>query len=171
MVGPSANMVAWAAMHSHEIIIKDVRVFDGVGRVREHATVVIRDDRIAAIEETRSAKKTPAGARTVDGRGLTLLPGLIDCHVHLCLGAEPDVVQTIRDESPAFTLLKAAEYARRTLEAGFTTVRDLGFRDHGIFGLKQAIAAQLMPGPRIMAAGLAVCMTGGHARFIGRQAD
>jgi imidazolonepropionase-like amidohydrolase len=102
---------------------------------------------------------------------MTVLPGLIDCHVHLCLGGEPDVVRTIREESAGLTLLKASRFARRTLEAGFTTVRDLGFRDHGVFALKQAIEAHLLPGPRILASGLAICMTGGHARFIGREAD
>ncbi len=123
-----------------------------------------------AVGEDRSTP-VPRGSREVDVRGLTVLPGLIDCHVHLCLGGEADVVRTIRDEDPGFTLLKAATYARRTLEAGFTTVRDLGFRDHSVFALKQAIEAGLIPGPRILAAGLAVCMTGGHARFIGRQVD
>jgi imidazolonepropionase-like amidohydrolase len=102
---------------------------------------------------------------------LTLLPGLIDCHVHLCLGGEADVIATIRNEAPALTLLKAVRYARETLAAGFTTVRDLGARDHSILALKQAVAAGLTPGPRILAAGSVICMTGGHAAFIGRQAD
>ena len=100
-----------------------------------------------------------------------MLPGLIDCHVHLCLGAEPDVARAMREEDPATTLLKAARLARVTLEAGFTTVRDLGFRDHSIFALKRAIEAGHLAGPRIVAAGQVICMTGGHARFIGREAD
>jgi imidazolonepropionase-like amidohydrolase len=146
------------------------RVIDGCGQVRERASILIQGSRIMAVGEDRSTS-VPRRSREVDVRGLTVLPGLIDCHVHLCLGGEADVVRTIRDEDPGFTLLKAATYARRTLEAGFTTVRDLGFRDHSVFALKQAIEAGLTPGPRILAAGLAICMTGGHARFIGRQAD
>jgi len=102
---------------------------------------------------------------------MTVLPGLIDCHVHLCLGGDADVLRAIREEDPALTLLKATRAARTTLESGFTTVRDLGFRDHSIFSLRQAIQDGLLPGPRILAAGLVVCMTGGHARFIGREAD
>ncbi len=161
MKKPAANTV---------LSLRGVRLIDGRGQVRERATILIQGSRILAVGEDRSTP-VPRGSREVDVRGLTVLPGLIDCHVHLCLGAEADVVRTIRDEDPGFTLLKAATYARRTLEAGFTTVRDLGFRDHSVFALKQAIAAGLIPGPRILAAGLAICMTGGHARFIGRQAD
>src|SRR5919201_3050431 len=101
--------------------LQKVRVIDGRGGVHERATVVIEDTRILSLDATGRAPLPPA-ARKVDLGGMTLLPGLIDCHVHLCLGAEPDVVQTIRDESPSLTLLKAAEFARRTLEAGFTTV-------------------------------------------------
>jgi imidazolonepropionase-like amidohydrolase len=109
--------------------------------------------------------------RRIDGRGLTVLPGLIDCHVHLCLGAEPDVVKAIEDETPAETLLKAARSAGETLKAGVTTVRDVGSRDHSIFTLKQAINKGLTPGPRIIGAGLAICMIGGHARFIGQEVE
>ena len=96
---------------------------------------------------------------------------LIDCHVHLCLGAEPDVVDAIAKEAPALTLLKSSRAARQTLEAGFTTVRDVGSRDHSIFTLQRAIEGGLVPGPRIVGAGLAICMIGGHARFIGQEVE
>jgi imidazolonepropionase-like amidohydrolase len=96
---------------------------------------------------------------------------LIDCHVHLCLGAEPDVVDAIAKETPALTLLKSSRAAQQTLEAGFTTVRDVGSRDHSIFTLQRAIDTGLVPGPRIVAAGLAICMIGGHARFIGQEVE
>lgn len=152
------------------VAIRQVRIIDGLGRVIERGAVLIDGDRIAAAGSDRQVS-VPRGAAIVDGRGLTLLPGLIDCHVHLCLGGEADVVAAIRNESPAMTLLKAARFARQTLAAGFTTVRDVGARDHTIFALKQAVAEGLMPGPRIHAAGLVICMTGGHAAFIGRQAD
>ncbi|TAJ31522.1 MAG: amidohydrolase family protein [Nitrospirae bacterium] len=152
------------------IALRQARVIDGRGRTLERATILIQDGRIAAVGMERQVS-VPRGAVTIDARGMTVLPGLIDCHVHLCLGADPDVVRAIREEDQALTLLKAARFARLTLEAGFTTVRDLGARDHGIFALQQAIGAGIAPGPRILAAGLAICMTGGHARFIGRQAD
>ncbi len=152
------------------LVLRGVRVIDGLGHVRERGTILIQNDRIAEVGDARHVS-IPRGAIEVDARGMTVLPGLIDCHVHLCLGGEPDVVKTTQAEDPALTLLKAASSARRTLEAGFTTVRDLGFRNHAIFALKKAIETGLLPGPRIQAAGLAICMTGGHARFIGREAD
>ena len=147
-----------------------VRVADGLGRTLPRATVIVKGDRIAAVDDARRLA-APRGAVRIDGRGLTLLPGLMDCHVHLCLGGDADVVQTLQQEDPALTLLKAARYARQTLEAGFTTVRDVGFRDHSIFQLKRAIESGLLPGPRIAAAGRVICMTNGHARFIGQEAD
>lgn len=151
-------------------VIRHARVIDGRGRARERATLVIQEDRITAVGDERSVPR-PRGAVKIDARGMTVLPGLIDCHVHLCLGGDADVTRTIREEDPALTLLKAARFARATLEAGFTTVRDVGFRDHSVFALRQAIAAGILPGPRILAAGLVICQTGGHARFIGREAD
>jgi len=152
------------------LAIRGARIIDGRGQVIERGTILLKKDRIAAVGTDREVR-VRRGTKLVDGRGLTALPGLIDCHVHLCLGGEADVVGTVRDEDAALTLLKAARFARLTLAAGFTTVRDLGARDHAIFSLKQAVSMGLTPGPRILAAGLAVCMTGGHARFIGRQAD
>lgn len=152
------------------IAIHHVRLIDGTGQAIEPATVIVRDQRIAAIGLSRTVS-IPRGATLINGRGLTVLPGLIDCHVHLCLGAEPDVVKAIGKETPAETLLKAARLARQTLEAGVTTVRDVGSRDHAIFALKGAIDKGLTPGPRIVGAGLAVCMIGGHARFIGQEVE
>jgi imidazolonepropionase-like amidohydrolase len=152
------------------IAIRSVRVIDGTGQTIERATVVIRGTTIAAVGSGRDLS-IPLGATKIDGRGLTLLPGLIDCHVHLCLGAEPDVIDAITKETPALTLLKSSRSARQTLEAGFTTVRDVGSRDHSIFALQQAIGDGLVPGPRIVGAGLAICMIGGHARFIGQEVE
>jgi imidazolonepropionase-like amidohydrolase len=152
------------------IALRKVHLIDGRGGAHDRMTVLIQGNRIAAVGPDREIS-VPQGADTPDVRGMTVLPGLIDCHVHLCLGAEADVVHTIEHDPPALTTLKASQFARCTLEAGFTTVRDVGCRDHSIFALKRAIAEGLLPGPRISAAGLAICMTGGHARFIGREAD
>lgn len=150
------------------IAIHHVRLVDGTGRTMERATVIVRTGRILGVGPSRLLS-VPRNAHRIDGRGLTVLPGLIDCHVHLCLGAEPDVVAAIEQDSPSLTLLKAARAARQTLEAGITTVRDVGSRDHSIFALQHAIDSGLLPGPRIVGSGLAICMIGGHARFIGRE--
>jgi imidazolonepropionase-like amidohydrolase len=151
------------------VAIRQIRILDGLGHRLERGTLVIEGTRILAVGPDVSIR-IPKNAHRIDGRGLTVLPGLIDCHVHFCLGAEADVVAALERESSSVTLLKAAELARRTLHAGFTTVRDVGFRDHAVFALKQAIENGMTPGPRILAAGLAICMPGGHARFIGREA-
>ena len=150
------------------IAIHHVRLIDGSGQAIEPATVIVRNSKIAAAGPSRTVS-IPRGAARINGRGLTVLPGLIDCHVHLCLGAEPDVVKAVEEETPAETLLKAARSAQHTLAAGVTTVRDVGSRDHSIFALKQAIDKGIIPGPRIIGAGRAICMIGGHARFIGQE--
>ena len=152
------------------IAIYHARLIDGTGAVHERATLVVRGSKISAVGPSRTLT-IPKGARRINGRGLTILPGLIDCHVHLCLGGEADVVGALESEHPSLTLLKSASYAKATLNAGFTTVRDVGARDHSIFALKQAVDSGLLPGPRIIGAGLAICMIGGHARFIGQEVE
>jgi imidazolonepropionase-like amidohydrolase len=152
------------------IAIHHVRLIDGTGAVLDHATLLVRSTKILAIGPSKEVR-IPKGTVRIDGRGLTIIPGLIDCHVHLCLGGEPDVVGALESEQPSYTLLKSAKHATATINAGFTTVRDVGSRDHSIFTLKQAIEAGLMPGPRIVGAGRAICMIGGHARFIGQEVE
>jgi imidazolonepropionase-like amidohydrolase len=170
--------MSWAASSSRfplenddvATAIHNTRLIDGNGQTIERATIIIRNETIHSIGPSRTVS-IPRGAIRIDGRELTVLPGLIDCHVHLCLGAEPDVVQAIEQETPTETLLKSSQMARQTLEAGITTVRDVGSRDHSIFALKRAIDKGLTVGPRIVGAGLAICMIGGHARFIGQEVE
>ncbi len=152
------------------IAIHHVRLIDGTGAVLERATLLVRGSKILAVGPSTEVR-IPKGAVRIDGRGLSIIPGLIDCHVHLCLGGEADVVATLESEQPSYTLLKSARHAKATIDAGFTTVRDVGSRDHSIFTLQQAIESGVMPGPRIIGAGLAICMIGGHARFIGQEVE
>ncbi|HRI38865.1 MAG TPA: amidohydrolase family protein [Nitrospira sp.] len=152
------------------IAIHQIRLIDGTGVVRDHMTLLVRGTKILAVGP-RNDVSIPKAATRIDGRGLTVIPGLIDCHVHLCLGGEADVVSTLESEQPSYTLLKSARHAQATIEAGFTTVRDVGSRDHSIFSLKHAIDSGLLPGPRIVGSGLAICMIGGHARFIGQEVE
>jgi len=152
------------------IAIHHVRLIDGTGDLHDNATLLVRGTKISAVGPSNEVR-IPKGAVRIDGRGLSIIPGLIDCHVHLCLGGEPDVVATLESEQPSYTLLKSARHAKATIDAGFTTVRDVGSRDHSIFTLKQAIESGVMPGPSIVGAGLAICMIGGHARFIGQEVE
>lgn len=152
------------------LALQHVRLIDGTGHVTEPATILIRGAKIVSAGLSRMIT-IPRGTTRINGRGLTVIPGLMDCHVHFHLGAEPDVVAAVESDTPSMTLLKAARHARHTLEAGFTTVRDVGARDHSIFALQQAIERGVLPGPRIVGAGLAICMIGGHARFIGQEVE
>jgi imidazolonepropionase-like amidohydrolase len=152
------------------IAIHHVRLIDGTGDLHDNATLLVRGTKISAVGPSNEVR-IPKGAVCIDGRGLSIIPGLIDCHVHLCLGGEADVVGTLESEQPSYTLLKSARHAKATIDSGFTTVRDVGSRDHSIFTLQQAIESGVMPGPRIVGAGRAICMIGGHARFIGQEVE
>jgi imidazolonepropionase-like amidohydrolase len=143
-------------------------LIDGTGAepVKGRA-VVIEGGRIADVVDDALA---PRGDR-VDLGGLTLLPGLINCHVHLCLGAEADPVRPLREEPLALTTIKALVRARQTAEAGVTTVRDLGGREYCELAVRRAVQDGLVLGPRILAAGRPICMTGGHGHWLAREAD
>lgn len=152
------------------LAIRSALVVDGTGARPGRATVVIEDGRISAIGP--DARITiPKGATVIEGEGHALLPGLIDCHIHYCLDAGPDSLRSLEQDDPTVTAVKAVTHARATLEGGVTTVRDVGSRDHISISVTRAIRAGIIPGPRTLNAGLAICMTGGHAWFIGRQAD
>jgi imidazolonepropionase-like amidohydrolase len=152
------------------LAIRRALLIDGTGSRRERVTVVIQGSRIATIGPDPSVK-IPKGAKVIEANGKTLLPGLIDCHIHYCLDASPDAIRSFQQDDPTVTAIKAAIHARATLDGGITTVRDVGSRDHISISVSRAIRAGIIPGPRTLNAGLAVCMTGGHAWFIGRQAD
>jgi imidazolonepropionase-like amidohydrolase len=95
---------------------------------------------------------------------------LIDCHVHFALSGGPDWLSEVQ-QSYAMSCWRAAAYARATLEAGFTAVRTLGGRDGVDTALRDAQASGFLLAPRIVPANLAICMTGGHGAWIGREAD
>jgi imidazolonepropionase-like amidohydrolase len=150
------------------VVLTGAALIDGSGvePVRGRA-VVVESGRISRIVD---AARAPRG-RSIDLSGCTLLPGLINCHVHLCFGGEPDPVRAVRDEPHALTAIKALRRARESLEAGVTTLRDLGGRDYVELAVRRAIAEGIFPGPRILGAGRPVCMTGGHGHWVGREAD
>lgn len=118
------------------------------GVVRQRITVLIRGDRIAAVGPSDSIR-VPPGTEEIVVSGLTLLPGLIDGHVHLTLPGSPDSAA-------------AAE-----VQAGFTTVQDLGAVDTTVFALRRRVAAGAVSGPRIVAAGLWIGVSGGTCDFNG----
>jgi len=151
------------------VILRGATLIDGTGAppIRDRA-VIVTDRRIGAI----TADRGPRDGAVLDLGGLTLLPGLINCHAHLCLSGEADPARTLADESYAATVVNAVARARRTVEAGVTTVRDLGGREYAEIAVRDGVRAGLIAGPRVMCAGRAVCITGGHGwQMLGRQAD
>jgi imidazolonepropionase-like amidohydrolase len=151
------------------VILRGATLIDGTGTppVRDRA-VIVTNRHIGGLV----AERPPRDGAVLDLGGLTLLPGLINCHVHLCLSGEADPARTMADESYAATVVQAVVRARRTVEAGVTTVRDLGGREYAEIAVRDGVRAGVIPGPRVLCAGRAICITGGHGwRMVGRQAD
>jgi imidazolonepropionase-like amidohydrolase len=147
------------ALAGEKTVLKAARLIDGKGGVMTPTVVLIDGDRIA---EVGPNLQTPEGAKAVDLGAATLLPGLIDLHTHLCgkygVHWEDELVKT----TPAFSALWGAHNARVTLEAGFTTVRDMGTAwPYVDVELRNAINAGAVPGPRMFVAGAYVSSTGG----------
>jgi imidazolonepropionase-like amidohydrolase len=151
-----------------QTLVRNARLFDGTGAaVRAGVDILIEGGQIRAVGGAASR----AGAEVIDVGGRVVLPGLIDCHVHIAFNGDPDEVARIPTMATPVLAWQASENARRTLEAGFTAVRDLGTRDNVSIHLRDEVQAGRLPGPRIRAVGAIVCMTGGHGWFVGRQAD
>ncbi|MQM28290.1 metal-dependent hydrolase family protein [Glycomyces albidus] len=138
-----------------EILFTNAGVLDtAAGAIAAGQRVLVRGGEIAAVGTDVAA---PAGARVVDLGGRTLMPGLIDCHVHV--NAHTADLAGLGDQSPAYVAVKASIELRETLHRGFTTVRDPGGAD---FGIHDAVAEGLIDGPRLFFGGKALSQTGGH---------
>jgi imidazolonepropionase-like amidohydrolase len=128
---------------------------DGTGRALRDAVVVVEGDRVTGVGTGTVA--IPKGAKVIDLRRYTALPGLIDVHTHMTYywdgqpGTSPWQQQGARNTS--VTLFLAQENARRTLESGVTTVRDLGSRDFGDVAMRELINRGAMAGPRMFVSG------------------
>ena len=147
------------------VVVKAARLIDGQGGGPvADAVVVIEDDRIARVG---SRLPVPEAAEVIDLGGATLLPGLIDCHTHLTGQPGDNYYEDIFRRSPIDYAVVAHVYARRTLEAGFTTIRDLGAGELIDIALRNAINRGEIPGPRMQVATLAVSATGGHGDLSG----
>ncbi len=130
------------------------------GELRSNQTIVIEGDKISQIAPS-SEVKAAAGDTTIDLPDATLLPGLIDMHTHLTFELSSLSYEGLKI-STAREALHGARNARRTLEAGFTTVRNLGAKDYADTALRDAINDGDVIGPRIIASGPALGITGGH---------
>jgi imidazolonepropionase-like amidohydrolase len=151
--------------------LTNVRLFDGTGRVWPAAAVHIQGERIAGVYERAPETLSPEEP-VLDLAGKTIIPGLINCHTHLCLDGSPDPSAAWMRQTITKNVLVAAKHAERTLRAGITTVRDLGGMEYVDIALRDAINEGLIPGPRMKVSGKVICMTGGHGWGPGgREAD
>tara|TARA_B100000700_G_scaffold286328_1_gene341109 strand:- start:1634 stop:2818 length:1185 start_codon:yes stop_codon:yes gene_type:complete len=144
-------------------------IFDEIGNLKENHGLLIEKEKISKIKpisyfEGFSEKK-------IDTTDCTILPGLIDCHVHLVYSGEPDPKSNLLKLKPGEIVMNALENAQKTLRNGITSIRDLGGRDYLEFSVRDACNSGKQQGPTILAAGKMICMTGGHGNAFGRVAD
>jgi len=147
-------------MTSSTAILAD-RLIDGTGRdPQERAVVLIEDGRVVAAG-ARAAVAMPRGAQVVEADGMTIVPGLIDCHVHVGMQEElvADLARRVMTPT-SLSFLYCVPNCRRTLEAGVTTVRDAGMAPAGV---RLAVERELFAGPRMQVAVTIFSQTGGHA--------
>jgi imidazolonepropionase-like amidohydrolase len=155
------SVAALANAQSATYVLKAARLYDGKSQtVVEHATVVVSGNTIQSIGGT-----APAGAKVIDLGDATLLPGFIDAHTHLTQNFDPDYNGArlkALDRTIAEQAIDATANARKTLLAGFTTVRDVGSNDFIDVGLRNSINAGVVPGPRMLVSIHAIGATAGH---------
>lgn len=146
------------------VVVKAARYVDvQKGVYIAPAVLVLRGDHILEV----NPKTPPPGVEVLDLGDRTLLPGLIDCHTHLCFDIDGEFHLREVTDTPADAALRGAKNAWLTLTAGFTTVRDLGSRGFADVALMDAIDRGFVPGPRMFPAGHMLSITGGHGDVTG----
>ena len=145
------------------------RVLDGTGDPPIDDGLVVVSGNVIEHAGHRGGYKLEGDISRVDARGKTILPGLFNCHAHLCHPEPQD--PEFSWPTPAVSILLATKYARQTLESGVTTVRDMGSYHDGTVGLRDAIARGVIVGPRILVSVRPITITGGHWHFVGVEAD
>ena len=169
-LGLSLVVLATSALAGQEAkgtgttVLKAARVIDGTGAAPiANGVVVITDDKIVAVGR-QGAVTIPAGARTIDLGDATLLPGFIDAHTHIIGRALSDPLSdaAVTHDYVGYDAIVGVANARKTLMAGFTTIRNVGAPNFDDMALRQAVSDGVVPGPRMQNAGHAIGITGGH---------
>jgi imidazolonepropionase-like amidohydrolase len=149
-----------ATAHADTVVVTADRMIDVLaGRALDRPQVTIVDGRITEVGTLGSA--VPEGARRVDLPGMTLLPGLIDMHTHITADPRYSGYRSLEFTDNFWTVVGVAS-AKKTLEAGFTTIRNVGSANFDDVAIKQGIEQGIVPGPRIVPATYAIGATGGH---------
>ena len=144
-------------------------IFDGTNTPIQGNAVLVqgqRIDKVAPVDEFDSFS-----VQRVETTGGTLMPGLFDCHVHLCYDGAADPFTAMSKVDDAHIVIRAFCHAQAALRGGVTTTRDCGGKDYLEFAVRDACNNGELLGPTIRAAGRMICMTGGHGNRMGRVAD
>lgn len=150
-------------------VIKGGWLFDGAGNWLEGQALVLEGNRIKEVLPVGQLP-TEHELQVLDADGCTVMPGMIDCHVHICSSGAADGSKEAMDPD-AMIALRAAHHAKTLLNAGFTTIRNMGTKHQVDISVKQAIDRGFIVGPRIITSGEMLTMTGGHGWTMGRQVD
>jgi len=154
-------LLASTGLFAQQTYIHAGHLFDGTGNeIRENVTIIISGETIESVED--GFLDPDSDTRLIDLSDQTVLPGLIDLHVHLEGETNPNRYLETFTMDPEERALRSVMFARRTLEAGFTTVRDLGGTGVNT-ALRDAIASGYIDGPRVISVGKSLATTGGHA--------
>ncbi|WP_156680693.1 metal-dependent hydrolase family protein [Sphingomonas profundi] len=155
-----ASLVSAGAAPAATVVVTAARMIDVIaGKAVDRPQVTIVDGRITTVG--RQGDAVPAGARRLDLGNRTILPGLIDMHVHLTIDPTLSGYRGLEFTDNFWTVVGVAN-AKKTVEAGFTTVRNVGSANYDDVAIKQGIAGGYIPGPRIIPATYAIGATGGH---------
>ena len=151
-------------------LIKAGCLIDGTGASpRENVDILIDEQRIIAIDRRDTIRDSDA--TVIPAFDKVVLPGLVDAHVHICFDASCDPVFNVRHEPPPDMMIRGVCNARDMLRAGVTTIRTLGTPNDLDLHLRDGIRQGLIPGPRIVAAGRSLTVTGGHGHYYRMEAD
>lgn len=164
-IGPSAQTQTPATKQT-VYLLRPAHVFDGeLAELHDGWVVLVRGEKIEAVGRASEIKAT-ADAKVVDLPGMTLMPGLIDAHSHVLLHpySETSWNDQVAREALSLRVARATNHLRNTLQAGFTTVRDLGTEGAGYadVGLKQSVQQGIVPGPRMLVTTRAIVATGSY---------
>lgn len=140
------------------LMIKAGKLIDGTGQVHEQMQILVEDQYITGVSD---GAETGSQTDLLDFSDCTVMPGLVDAHLHITMTGDPDILKNLRRGIP-YTTLEAASLARATLEAGVTAIRDAGAGFNTALGLKRAVLEGLCPGPRMVVSGRGLSITGGH---------
>lgn len=153
------------------IVLKGGRLIDGLGgKPIDESVVVLDGNKITGIGRVGKAK-IPEGAEVIELEGKTVLPGLMNCHTHIFWDAISDLKEQCRDDGPYLQGFKSAYCLRQCLEAGVTTIRDMGTPPGLGLAATKAVDQGIVRGPRIHHCGTPLCITGGHTFWFSEEAD